>query len=85
MTKTAMTIFLEFLEKCRDEKKEFDYDILIAFATELRDTAEKFELIKANVGHYSPEISNEDLQRLVNRGKQYYEDQYGDKTQKTNL
>ncbi len=74
-----MTVFLEFLEKSKEEKQEFDYDILIAFATELRDTAEKFDLIRAYVGYYNPEISNEELQKLVNDGKQYYEWQFGKK------
>jgi hypothetical protein len=77
MTKTAMTIFLEFLEKCRDEKKEFDYDILIAFATELRDTAEKFDIMKANIGLYDDDrISDDELRELAKKAKLYYESTY---------
>jgi hypothetical protein len=76
MTKTAMTIFLEFLEKCRDEKKEFDYDILIAFATELRDTAEKFDIMKANIGLYDNDISDDELRKLAKKAKLYYESTY---------
>ena len=80
-----MTIFLEFLEKCKEENKEFDYDILIAFATELRDTAEKMDILKANIGDYNPEISNEDLQKLANKAKLYYQNHYGQKPEDTNL
>ena len=71
-----MTIFLEFLEKCRDEKKEFDYDILIAFATELRDTAEKFDIMKANIGLYDDDISDDELRKLAKKAKLYYESTY---------
>lgn len=80
-----MTIFLEFLQKCKEDNKEFDYDILIAFATELRDTAEKFDILKANIGDYSPEISNEDLQKLANKAKLYYQSHYGQNPEDTNL
>ncbi len=71
-----MTIFLEFLEKCRDGKKEFDYDILIAFATELRDTAEKFDIMKANIGLYDDDISDDELRKLAKKAKLYYESTY---------
>jgi hypothetical protein len=76
MAKTAMTIFLEFLEKCRDEKKEFDYDILIAFATELRDTAEKFDIMKANIGFYDPQTTDDELRERASLAKKYYESVY---------
>lgn len=71
-----MTLFIEFLEKAKADKQEFDYDILIAFATELKDTNEKYDLIKAFVGNYDSNISNEELQEKVNKGKKYYEDTY---------
>jgi hypothetical protein len=74
--KTSMTLFIEFLEKAKADKQEFDYDILIAFATELKDTNEKYDLIKAFVGNYDSNISNEELQEKVNKGKKYYEDTY---------
>jgi len=68
-----MTIFLEFLEKCKEDKKEFDYDILIAFATELRDTAEKFDLMKANVGFYDASTTDDELRQRVEKAKLFYE------------
>jgi hypothetical protein len=73
MGKTAMTIFLEFLEKCKEDKKEFDYDILIAFATELKDTAEKFDLMKANVGFYDASTTDDELRQRVEKAKLFYE------------
>ena len=68
-----MTIFLEFLEKCKEDKKEFDYDILIAFATELKDTAEKFDLMKANVGFYDASTTDDELRQRVEKAKLFYE------------
>jgi len=39
-----MTVFIDFLEKSKDTGKDFNYDLLIAFATELRDTVEKHSI-----------------------------------------
>lgn len=83
--KTAMDSLIRFLEKCKEEKREFDYDMLIVFATELRDTTERYELLKAYMGNYDPKISDEAFRALYDEAKHYYESRHGKNAPDPNL
>jgi hypothetical protein len=78
MGKTAMTTFIDFLEKSKNEKQEFNYDLIIAFATELRDTMEKHDLLRAYMGYYDPKMSDAEFRKLLDEAKHYYKLKYGD-------
>jgi len=73
-----MTTFIDFLEKCKNENKEFDYAIVIAFATELRDTVERYELLRAYMGYYDPKMPDEEFRKLLEEAKHYYKLKFGD-------
>ncbi len=76
-----MTVLLDFLEKSKDSKREFDYDILIAFATEMRDTVEKHDLLRAYMRNYDKSMSDDDFRKLFVDAKRYYNEKYGSGTE----
>ena len=78
MEKTAMTVFIDFLEKSKDTGKDFNYDLLIAFATELRDTVEKHDLLRAYMRNYDIKMCDDDFRKLFVDAKEYYHEKYGD-------
>jgi hypothetical protein len=72
MLKTPLTLLIDFVKS----NKDIDIDALLVIATEIRDSAEKHELIRARMGDFNPGIESEDFGKLYQECLNWYNSRY---------
>lgn len=72
MLKTPLTLFIDFLKS----NKEMDMESIILVATEMRDSAEKHELIRTRMGDYPENMSAEEFESLYLSALNWYKERY---------